>query len=150
MGAHVQGDGAVIGGGISGGMVADEFAAHGHEVVLVDGRDSGWGSTAASTALLQYEIDTPMMELAARFGEDAAVLAYRACVEGVGQLLSKAADLRNVGSARVASVQYASRRGHVGQLRAEYEFRARHGVAVDWLGPGIGRASCRARVCQSV
>src|SRR3546814_12582869 len=83
-----------------------------------------------------------MMELAARFGEDAAVLAYRACVEGVGQLLSKAADLRNVGSARVASVQYASRRGHVGPLRAEYELRARHGFAVDWLDPAAVRASC--------
>src|SRR3546814_4620739 len=79
--ADLRCDVAVIGGGISGALVADEFAAHGHEVVLVDGRDIGWGSTAASTALLQYEIDTPMMELAARFGEDAAVLAYRACVE---------------------------------------------------------------------
>src|SRR3546814_12352948 len=82
-----------------------------------------------------------MMELAARFGEDAAVLAYRACVEGVGQLLSKAADLRNVGSARVASVQYASRRGHVGPLRAAHELRARHGFAVAWLAPAAVRAS---------
>src|SRR3546814_17459522 len=69
----------LLGGGISGALIADELAAHGHEVVVIDRRDIGWGSTAASTALLQYEIDTPMTELARRHGEADAVLAYRRC-----------------------------------------------------------------------
>src|SRR3546814_6085318 len=69
----------LLGGGISGALIADELAAHGHEVVVIDRRDVGWGSTAASTALLQYEIDTPMTELARRHGEADAVLAYRSC-----------------------------------------------------------------------
>ena len=118
-------DVAIVGGGISGALVADEFAAHGHSVVLVERRDIGWGSTAASTALLQYEIDTPMTGLAARYGEDDAVLAYRACVEAGG-----------VHGARADSVQYASNSRHVRALRAEFRLRARHGFAVAWLDAG--------------
>ncbi|MBN8797933.1 MAG: FAD-dependent oxidoreductase, partial [Stenotrophomonas nitritireducens] len=42
----------VIGGGITGALVADELARHGHDVAVVEQRDIGWGSSAASTALL--------------------------------------------------------------------------------------------------
>ncbi len=54
---------AVVGGGITGALIATELARHGHDVALIEQRDIAWGSTAASTALLQYEIDTPMTEL---------------------------------------------------------------------------------------
>jgi glycine/D-amino acid oxidase-like deaminating enzyme len=134
-------DVAIVGGGISGALIADEFAAHGHDVALVEGRDIGWGSTAASTALLQYEIDTPMTELAKHYGEHDAVLAYQACVEAVGLLRARAAEVRDVGSARAESLYYASKRAHVGPLRAEFELRARHGFAVEWLDAGAVRAA---------
>ncbi|HAU81325.1 MAG TPA: amino acid oxidase, partial [Stenotrophomonas sp.] len=67
----------VVGGGISGALIADELCAHGHGVALIEQRDIGWGSTAASTALLQYEIDTHLIDLAQRYGENAAVQAYQ-------------------------------------------------------------------------
>ena len=51
---------AIIGGGITGALVAYHLAQEGVETVLVDTRDIGAGSTAASTALLQYEIDTEL------------------------------------------------------------------------------------------
>jgi glycine/D-amino acid oxidase-like deaminating enzyme len=134
-------DVAIIGGGISGALIADEFAAHGHEVALFEGRDIGWGSTAASTALLQYEIDTPMTELAKRYGEADAVLAYQACIEAIGLLRAKAAEVRDVGSARVDSIYYTSKRAHLRPLRAEFELRARHGFQVEWLDAGAVRTA---------
>ena len=126
-------DVAVLGGGISGALIADELAAHGHEVVVSDRRDVGWGSTAASTALLQYEIDTPMTELARRYGEADALLAYRSCAEAIPLLQAKAAEVRDVGFARTRSLYYASRRRDLRALRGEFELRARHGFAVEWL-----------------
>jgi glycine/D-amino acid oxidase-like deaminating enzyme len=131
--ADLRCDVAIVGGGISGALIADEFAAHGHSVALVERRDIGWGSTSASTALLQYEIDTPMTELARRYGEGDAVLAYQACVEAIGLLRAKAAEVRDVGCARADSLYYASKPRHAGPLRAEFELRARHGFAVEWL-----------------
>jgi glycine/D-amino acid oxidase-like deaminating enzyme len=57
---------AVIGGGITGTLVAYQLVQEGVETVLVDKRDVGAGSTAASTALLLYEIDTELHELLSR------------------------------------------------------------------------------------
>lgn len=133
--ADLRCDVAVIGAGITGALIADELAAHGHEVVVVDRRDAGWGSTSASTALLQYEIDTHMTELCERFGEADAVLAYRACADAIPMLAERAAAFRGVGFAGMSSLYYASKRRHRKDLAAEYALRARHGFDVAWLEP---------------
>jgi glycine/D-amino acid oxidase-like deaminating enzyme len=132
-------DVAVIGGGISGALIANELAAHGHDVIVVEQRDIGWGSSAASTALLQYEIDTHMIDLAKRYGEDDAVLAYRACAEAIPLLQTLASSVRDVDFARMHSLYYASRRRHVPILQAELAMRRKHGFEVSWLESGALR-----------
>jgi ribulose 1,5-bisphosphate synthetase/thiazole synthase len=58
---------AVVGAGISGALLAQELAEAGLRPVIVDRRRGALlGSTAASTALLQFELDTPLSELSAR------------------------------------------------------------------------------------
>ncbi len=126
-------DVAILGGGITGALVADEFARHGHDVAVLEQRDIAWGSTAASTALLQYEIDTPMVELAKRHGEAAAVLAYRACAEATPMLGQLAGQLRGTGFARMGSLYFASRRRDVGDLQEEFALRLGPGLDVEWL-----------------
>ena len=44
---------------------------------MLDKRDVGGGSTSASTALLQYEIDMPLVELSTRIGRRDAEECYR-------------------------------------------------------------------------
>ena len=131
--ADIRCDVAIIGGGITGALIADELAAHGHEVAVVDQRDVGWGSTAASTALLQYEIDTHMVDLAKQYGEDNAVLAFRACAEAIDLVAAKAADIKDVDFARMRSLYYASKRRHRRDLQDEFALRKRHGFDVEWL-----------------
>lgn len=126
-------DVAVLGGGITGALIADELSKHGHQVAVVEQRDIGWGSTAASTALLQYEIDTPMTDLAKRYGEADAALAYLACAEAIPMLQALARDARDAGFARNDSLYYASKRRHGGPLRDEFALRVKHGFAVEWL-----------------
>lgn len=124
---------AVVGAGISGALIADELARHGHDVLVIDQRDAGWGSTAATTALLQYEIDTHMVDLAKQFGEDRAVLAYRACAEAIPMLQQLAREVRDVDFSRMKSLYYASKGRHVRPLEEEFALRRRHGFAVHWL-----------------
>ena len=50
-------DVVVIGGGITGALAAYTLVQEDVDVIVVDKRDIGWGSTSASTAMLQYEID---------------------------------------------------------------------------------------------
>lgn len=126
---------AVIGGGITGALIADALARAGHEVVVIEQRDIGWGSTAASTALLQYEIDTHLVDLAERYGEADAVAAYRGCAEAIESLHGLAGAVRDVGFARTHSLYYASRRRDRAALEAEFSLRRRHGFDVRWLEP---------------
>ncbi len=133
-------DVVVVGGGISGALIADELASHGHDVTVVEQRDIGWGSSAASTALLQYEIDTPMTELARRYGEADAALAYRACADAIPLLQALAHEVRDVDFGRMRSLYYASRRRDVEPLQTELALRHKHGFAVSWLDTGALRA----------
>jgi Glycine/D-amino acid oxidases (deaminating) len=126
-------DVAIVGGGITAALIADELVAHGYDVAVLEQRDIGWGSTAASTALLQYEIDTHMRDLAKRYGEDAAALAYGSCAQALEQLRALAKPLRDVDFGWNDSLYYASRRRHVRVLQHELELRARHGLDVEWL-----------------
>jgi len=139
LGGDVRCDVAIVGGGITGALVADEFARHGHDVVVVEERDVGWGSTAASTALLQYEIDVPLLDLIGRLGEADALLAYRACVESVEDLQASLARMRDVGFLRSDSLYFASRRRHRSRLRGEFEVRKARGFDVQWLEPDAVR-----------
>lgn len=124
----------VIGGGISGALIADELARNGgHEVVVIEQRDIGWGSTAASTAMLQFEIDTPMVELARRYGEDNAAAAYLGCAAAIDELRQLCRPLRDVDFKPLASLYYASRRRDVADLADEFAMRQRHGIAQRWL-----------------
>ncbi len=129
----VRCDVAIVGGGITGALIADEFSQHGHAVVVLEQRDVGWGSSAASTALLQYEIDTHMTALAQRYGEADAVLAHRACLDAIPQLQAVATELGDVDFATTHSLYYASKRGHAKDLREEFALRRAHGLPVEFL-----------------
>ncbi|GAA5075373.1 NAD(P)/FAD-dependent oxidoreductase [Lysobacter panacisoli] len=124
---------AVIGGGITGAIVADALATAGYEVAVFEQRDIGWGSSAASTALLQYEIDTHLTELSRTHGEANAVSAYRACEAAIEDLGDLARDVRDVDYGRSDSLYFASRRWHVARLRREYEARRHAGLDTHWL-----------------
>ncbi|GAO42427.1 NAD(P)/FAD-dependent oxidoreductase [Flavihumibacter petaseus] len=124
---------AVMGAGISGALTAWYLAEAGFKVIVLDKRHAGTGSTAASTALLQYEIDTPLVKLAARMGEAAAVRAYKLTAEAISKLewISTRVGKQSTFTNR-PSLQYASRQSHVKDLREEFRLRRAHGFPVYW------------------
>ncbi len=131
----VRCDVAVIGGGITGALIASELVSNGYEVVVLEQREIGWGSTSASTALLQYEIDTPMVDLARRYGMDNAALAYDACAKAIDQLHERARAVGQVDFRRNDSLFYASRKADVALLREELAARRGIGLDLEWMAP---------------
>jgi len=67
----------IVGAGISGALLAESLTDAGLDVVLVDRRRALAGSTSASTALLQHELDTPLSELRRSIGAMAADNVWR-------------------------------------------------------------------------
>ena len=131
--ADIDCDVLIVGGGVTGALIARAMLAAGQRTVVIDRRDVGWGSTAASTALLQYEIDTEMTELAERFGERDAALAYVACEEAIGTIRKIAGAHRGVECFPLRSLYYASKRSHVKNLREENTLRRKHGIKVQFF-----------------
>lgn len=127
-------DVAILGGGITGALVAHYLIDAGIDAVVLDRRDIGWGSTAASTALLQYEIDVSLRDLSEMYGAEFASRAYLACLEAIRTLetLAKGCSI-DVGFERKKSLYLASRKRDRKVLREELELRQALGIRVDWL-----------------
>ncbi len=131
---------AILGAGITGSLVGEALSADGHEVILLDERDVATGSTCASTALLQYEIDTHLIDLIALHGEGRARMAYQACYEAIDLLEERVArlGLEACNFTRKDSVYLASRRRDVPVLKAEAEARRQAGIEVnDWSAADV-------------
>lgn len=81
---------AIIGAGVMGAMLADRLSAGGRTVALVDRRPPGHGSTAASTALVMWAMDVPLIHLAERIGMAEAARRWRrvkAAVNGLADVV---------------------------------------------------------------
>jgi glycine/D-amino acid oxidase-like deaminating enzyme len=76
----------IVGGGITGAIMALSLSAAGHEIAVVDRRPPGAGSTIASTAMIQFELDTPLIHLAKKLGRESAERAYRRSAQAVRDL----------------------------------------------------------------
>jgi len=86
-------DVVVIGAGITGAMIADVLASAGLKVAVVDKRGPAKGSTTASTALVQYEIDTPLSVLPRKIGKLNAIRAWRRSRLAVDALAARFGEL---------------------------------------------------------
>ena len=127
-------DVAVLGGGITGALVAYHLIEAGLDTIVLDRRDVASGSTAASTALLQYELDTTFAELSDMHGESRAMRVYLACRDAIDKLERLSARLGDRGGfERKTSLYLASKKSDRKVLRAEWEARHALGLRVDWL-----------------
>lgn len=129
----VQCDVLVVGAGITGALIAYHLARDGMNVCVIDRREAGWGSTAASTALLQYEIDTELQDLQERYGLADAVLAYKACESAIGSLRTLAKSLRRIEFQSMRSLYFASHWYHKSRLEREGALRRANGFELQML-----------------
>jgi glycine/D-amino acid oxidase-like deaminating enzyme len=124
----------VVGGGITGALIAYRLVKEGVDTVLIDKRDLGTGSTAASTGLLQYEVDTPLVDLISKVGEANAVGAYRRGLKAIDEIDQLTVELGcGCGFVRRESLYFASHWWHCRRLKREYECRKAHGFEVELL-----------------
>jgi glycine/D-amino acid oxidase-like deaminating enzyme len=124
----------IVGGGITGALLSYKLIKEGYRVVLVDKRDVCNGSTAASTAMLQYEIDVPLHELIKKRGEACAVASYRNCEKSIFTLQEIVQEIKSECDFELKkSVYFSTNEKDLKFLSKEYEVRKKHGFAVRWM-----------------
>jgi glycine/D-amino acid oxidase-like deaminating enzyme len=124
----------VLGAGVTGALIARYLSEAGASVVLVEGLAVARGSTAASTGLLQYEVDTPLVDLIGKVGEAAAVHAYRrgvTAIDAIEALISESNSRCDF--ARRDSLYFCSQPAHLRDVEREFECRRHFGFDVEWL-----------------
>lgn len=124
----------VVGGGITGALISHALMEKGYKVVLIDRRDIAMGSTAATTSMLQYEIDKSLCELSDLIGEKGAVLCYKEGMKAIHRLKQLVSDLDlNCGFEMKDSLYIAHSKAAVKKLKEEFAMRQQHLDGVMWL-----------------
>ena len=148
-------DVAIIGSGISGALTAYYLTQtqgpglRPRRVVMLDKRDVSAGSVGGSTALLQYEMDTTLVDLSAKVGRRRAERAYQLCLEALGHFDAISHDLGGgCGYLRRQSLYLSGTDANAAELYAESHARRAAGIKVEYLdrtrlrsGFGIDRAA---------
>jgi glycine/D-amino acid oxidase-like deaminating enzyme len=136
MGGDFPVDVAVVGAGISGALMALALVRRGFGVAVLDRRVPLCGSTMASTALLQFEIDVSLSDLADRLGAERARRAWRRSVAGV-QVLAALVKRERIrcGFAVRNSLWLAGDTHGARALKREAAVRSRAGIPGRFLGP---------------
>lgn len=125
----------IIGGGITGSLIAHQCIKDGYDTILIDKREIANGSSSATTSMLQYEIDVPLYELIDMIGEEGAVASYRACFDSIDQLGQVVKEIKSkCGYKKKQSLYFAALKKDVSNLMREYETRKKYGFPVQWLG----------------
>lgn len=122
----------VVGAGITGALVAHRLAEHGIDCVVVDARDLAQGSTSASTALLQYDIDVPLCQLRERVPPSHADRAYRAGVEAIDHLAELCEPFPEAAFGRRPSLYLTRADADTAFMRRELDARRAAGIDCRW------------------
>jgi glycine/D-amino acid oxidase-like deaminating enzyme len=131
---------AIVGGGMTGALVAHAFASAGIATTLLESGLVGRGSTAASSALLLQEPDLELLQLEERYGRRTSRRIWRVSHESVRQLIALLRRLRiNCGLSKRDAVYYATTAEKTERLRREFSVRSQAGFGAEWLHAGALR-----------
>jgi glycine/D-amino acid oxidase-like deaminating enzyme len=151
---HYDADVAIIGGGITGGAIANMFAGAGVRVAVVEAALVGRGSTAASTALLLRELDSGLDDLGRRYGAAKARRIWQLSALAARDFVKTLRRLHiHCEMTAQDSIYFTTNAERVQTLHAEYRRRCKAGFAAEWLTPGAlrrltgisGRGAIRTR-----
>lgn len=124
----------IVGGGITGALMAHSCVQNGHQTVLIDKREIANGSTSATTAMLQYEIDIPLYKLITMIGKEGAVASYQACRDAIFKLKSLVDEIKSTaGFEFKKSLYFANHKKDLKWLAMEFQQRNLAGFEVKWL-----------------
>lgn len=126
----------IIGAGISGALLAESLTRAGKRVLVLDRREPVTGSTPASTAMIQHEIDVPLTHLREQMKPRDANAAWRRSAQAVSDLVDLTNELKIDCSMQAKPALYLAGNQMDGKALAdEAAARRRIGIRAEFLSP---------------
>ncbi len=126
-------DALIVGGGITGSLMAERLTRQGLDVIVIDRELPGKGSTTASTSMLLWEIDRTLGQLTQAYGFERASRAYRASLDAVTGLKSLVRQLGLPCEMRDKNSLYLAAGDTGKELLTEHHLRERAGLPGNFL-----------------
>jgi glycine/D-amino acid oxidase-like deaminating enzyme len=130
-------DALIVGGGITGSLIAERLTRQGLDVVIIDREVPGRGSTAASTSMLLWEIDRSLTELTQLYGFERASRAYHASLHAVAGLKSMVLHLGLACELRDKDSLYLAAGSTSKELLEEHQLRERASLPGTFLNHAL-------------
>jgi glycine/D-amino acid oxidase-like deaminating enzyme len=134
---NISCDVLIVGGGMSGALCGYTLGKETElDVVIIDRRKPGYGSSSATTGLFQFSCDKMLHELIEQKGEQDAVYFYKLCQNALENLKKIAENLSDDPEFREQkSLYYASTAEDADKLVREYEALKKYDFPVEYLEP---------------
>jgi glycine/D-amino acid oxidase-like deaminating enzyme len=125
---------AIVGGGLTGAMIAEAFTAIGARVSVVEAARISHGSTAASTALLLQEPDHDLQALSRKYGKRVATRVWRLSHDAAADFIKTIRRLKiDCDLHERDSLYYTLSEDRARQLQRELKRRHDAGLPGRWL-----------------
>lgn len=123
-------DVVIIGGGITGAITAYYLAKEGANVVIVEKNIVGYGTTLASAALLEAEIDLDMQKLEKIIGINHARKVYKMAYNSIDEIEKICKEVNmNTGFERKDSIYFTNKFMQKASIQKEFESRKKAGLS---------------------
>ncbi|MCT8140030.1 FAD-binding oxidoreductase [Anaerobacillus sp. CMMVII] len=124
----------IIGGGSSGAQCAYYLSEGDLDIIVVDKREIGSGSTTTNTALIQYSGDKMFFELCQTFGEERSTRHLKLCQKAINEIEVAAKKLpTDCHFMRRDSLYFASSSDDVEKIEKEFQLLKKHGFQVEFF-----------------
>jgi glycine/D-amino acid oxidase-like deaminating enzyme len=129
--SNIKCDVLIVGGGISGAITAYYMAKKGLNVVVIEKNIIGYGSTAATTALLEYQVDIDLYKLDKIIGKHNAKRIYELCLKSIKEIENIVKEINSDCDFEIKdAVYFTNKLLQRGSIIKEYEERKKAGFDV--------------------
>jgi len=131
---NIECDIVIIGAGITGALCSYYFTKEDVDTVILDKNIIGYGSTRASTAILQYEIDKDLSGLKGIVGYKNAVDCFKETEKGLYEIDKIVKDIDDDCGFKIKDcLYYTYKNNEVNFIRNEYDLRKDSGFNVSYI-----------------
>ncbi|WP_320197814.1 NAD(P)/FAD-dependent oxidoreductase [Agrobacterium sp. rho-13.3] len=128
----------IVGAGISAALTAHALARPGQSMLIVDRREPVRGSSIASTAMIQHEIDIPLHKLQKMIGKEKAARAWQRSARAVLRLeeITRSLDI-SCSMRRKKTLYLAGDELGIRAMKNEVAQREKAGITAEFLSSEV-------------